>query len=211
MLLTLSWAHRVGAAVGMALALTLNGSPSPSGTDGGSERGAGTAVPGGVVWVGEVGVRPAAHLKAAANISAACGVFDDAQKLVRRFSRYRGDARNGHYIPGGKSDLHCGSFENWGYRHVVQNHRSQWETDAGLVGTSWRSHADWAMATVLRDPDRVTHRSSNRTFCYQRVIYLVRRGDGKIVGSRKPIVIVAQASKNIITSFPSNSGCPKNS
>lgn len=55
---------------------------------------------------------------------------------------------------------------------------------------------------ALRDPDRVTYRSSNDTFCFQRLIYLVNEDTGEVVGQRNVAVVVARVSKNIITAFP---------
>ncbi len=136
-------------------------------------------------------------------IWAACGISDDRFKLVRNFPRAQGNAGT-NVLPAGSSDLHCGS-ENWGYRHILKNHRTQWEHDAIIVGRNWRDQADWAIEWVLRDPGVVTYRASNDTFCYSREVYLAK--DDKVVATRRPHVVIARESKNIITAFPANSHC----
>jgi hypothetical protein len=136
----------------------------------------------------------------------ACGIFDDRFKLVRVFYRSASNVPNGPEIGSGTSDLHCGS-EKWGYRHIKDRHRSQWEYDAYLVGRDWRTHADWAIDWILKAPQSTTYRAKNDTYCYSRKLYLVRRRDGKVVGTRTPHVVVARMSKNIITAFPNNKQC----
>lgn len=147
----------------------------------------------------------AAHLDAAAVIWGGCGLFDKNTKVIRAFTRVKASVGGG-YIPGGTSNLACGS-EAWGYRHIVKNHLDQWEADAALDGGNWRDLADLAMSAALGDPDTIAYRSSNDTFCYSHLIYLVDKRSGKVAATRKPITIVARVSKNIITSYPSNSGC----
>jgi hypothetical protein len=132
---------------------------------------------------------------------AACGLFDKAHKLVRVFTRYRATATTGEYLRGGTSDLHCGS-ERWGYRHILRNHRTEWEQKAALERQNWRDLADYAIENALRDPDRVKYRSDNDTFCFQRLFYLLNRKTGRPAGTMTVSVVVAQDSKNIITAFP---------
>lgn len=136
-----------------------------------------------------------------------CGLFDGDQKVVRAFERYRGDAGGRHRLKGGTSNLRCGSTEESGYRHIQAGHQSQWEFDAWLVGTNWRNQADFAIATVLRDPDRVTYNARNDTYCYSRLVYLERKADRRVVGDRTPNVVVGAGNSNIITAFPSNYNC----
>lgn len=141
---------------------------------------------------------------------AACGWKDDSHKLVRTFARHRADTGR-EVLRGGDAYLRCGSFENWSYRHILKNHKEQWEADARIVGTDWRSHADWAISLILADPWTTSYRSRNNTFCYSRSYYLVDKRTGKVVATRKSRVIIARKSKNIITAFPSNTHCPANS
>jgi hypothetical protein len=138
---------------------------------------------------------------------AACGIFDDKHKLVRAFSRRAGHATTGQYLPSGTSNLRCGTGENWGYRHIVKNHLSQWQADAAIEGINWRDLADFAIAVALSDQDRVTYRQSNDTFCFSREIYLVDKRTGNVVAYRYPRVVVAAESKNIITAYPASTHC----
>jgi hypothetical protein len=138
---------------------------------------------------------------------AACGIFDDKHKLVRAFSRRAGHATSGQYLPSGTSNLRCGTAENWGYRHIVSEHLSQWQSNAAIEGSNWRDLADFAIAVALSDHDRVTYRQSNDTFCFSREIYLVDFRTGKVVAYKYPNVVVAAQSKNVITAFPSSEHC----
>lgn len=62
-------------------------------------------------------------------------------------------------------------------------------------------------ASTLKDPDRVRYRSSNDTYCFSRLIYLVNKRTGQVVDRYYPNVIVARGTKNIITAYPSSSQC----
>ncbi|WP_147376253.1 hypothetical protein [Micromonospora radicis] len=141
-------------------------------------------------------------------IWAACGILTDNHKLVRAFSRKAARTTSGPpgSLPAGTSNLKCGS-EKWGYRHIVKNHLSQWENDARIEGSNWRDLADFAIAVALSDPDRVTYRQSNDTYCFSREIYLVDKRTGRIVAYRYPNVSIAAVSKNIITAFPASAQC----
>lgn len=141
----------------------------------------------------------------AAQIWAACGLRDKNTKIVRTFTRVKASA-GGNYIPGGTSNLACGSAA-WGYRHIVKNHLSQWQSDAAIARENWRDLADFSIAAALSDPDAVSYRQSNDTFCYSRLIYLVDNRTGKVIDTRKPITVVARVTKNIITAYPSKTGC----
>jgi hypothetical protein len=143
------------------------------------------------------------------DIWAACGYFDTEGKQVRIFNRYRGDAGDGiYYITGGTSALLCGVKERYGYRHILGRHRIQWEADARLAETDWRSHADWTIEAVLRDPDKVSYHSFNDTYCYSREIYFHR--NNVVVAVRKPRIIIAAADKKITTAYPTDEQCPDN-
>jgi hypothetical protein len=144
----------------------------------------------------------------AAQVWAACGIFDDKQKLVRAFSRVAASTTKGDpgYLPAGTSNLKCGS-DTWGYNHIVKNHLSQWENDAAIEGKNWRDLADFAISVALTDPDTVTYRKSNDTYCFSREIYLIDKRNGQVVATRYPNVTVAAASKQIITAFPASAQC----
>lgn len=143
---------------------------------------------------------------AAAQTWAACGIFDRNTKIVRTFPRYRANA-GGQYIPGGTSNLACGSDEYWGYRHIVAGHLSQWENVAAPTGENWRDVADQFIAGALIDPDVVTYRQDNDTFAYCRLMYLVDKRTGRAVGVSYPRVVVAHVTKNIITAYPDSKHC----
>ncbi|MEV4480014.1 hypothetical protein [Micromonospora coxensis] len=138
----------------------------------------------------------------------ACGIFTDNHKLVRAFSRKAARTTSGApgSLPGGTSNLKCGS-EKWGYRHIVKRHLSQWENDAKIERKNWRDLADFAIGVALSDPDAVTYRKSNDTYCFSREIYLVDKRTGRVVAYRYPNVSIAAKSKNIITAYPAGAQC----
>ncbi|MGH3426008.1 MAG: hypothetical protein ACRDQZ_00275, partial [Mycobacteriales bacterium] len=107
-------------------------------------------------------------------------------------------------LPAGKSRLRCGS-KKWGYNHIKVRHINEWQKDAEAVHKNWRDQADWTIAAVLRDPEKITYRKSKDTFCFSRKVYL--EYNGKVVGTRQPNVIVAHDSQNIITAWPANDEC----
>jgi hypothetical protein len=124
---------------------------------------------------------------------------------VRTFQRYRANA-GGQYIPGGTSNLDCGS-DVWGYRHIKAKHLSQWEDVASYTGENWRDVADQFIAGALIDPDVVTYRKDNDTFAYCRLMYLIDKRSGRPVGVSYPRVIIAHVTKNIITAYPDSTHC----
>lgn len=136
---------------------------------------------------------------------AACGAFDSNTKVVRAFSRAATSGVS-PYMGSGTSNLACGS-DAWGYRHIVGNHLSQWKYRASQARENWRDTADYGIEWALKDPDRVRYRSSNDTYCFSRLIYLVNKSNGKVVDTYYPNVVVARGTKNIITAYPSGSQC----
>lgn len=127
----------------------------------------------------------------------ACGVNDSNTKMVRGFQRVAGAG-----LPAGKADLKCGS-PGWGYRHILIEHRTQWEQLAVITGSDWRTFSDWAMNQALNYPAHVSYRSSNDTYLYKTQVQI--RDSGGTVRSVKYInVSVARVTKNIITAFPTN-------
>jgi hypothetical protein len=123
------------------------------------------------------------------------------------FSRFRGQDRRGYYLPGGTSNLGCGS-DKWGNRHIVKDHLSEGESEAAISGENRRDHVDSAIAAALSDPDKVRYRSDNDTFCHSREIYLYDNRTRRYVRSSFPNVPVAHVTKNIITAWPSSSQWP---
>lgn len=132
----------------------------------------------------------------------ACGIFDENLKVVRTFT----NRAPGAGLPGGSSTLNCGS-ENWGYRHTVKNHLSQWQAKAALARENWRDIADYGILWAFKDPDKVTYRGSNDTYCYSRKINLVNEDTGEVVGNYYPNVAIARVSKRIITAIPASAQC----
>jgi hypothetical protein len=139
---------------------------------------------------------------------AACGKLDKARKTVRTFDRHRGNAGDGHTLRGGISRLRCGKYgdKGWGYRHIFEKHRTEWEKDAFLTGKDWRTHTDWAINLVLNDPDKVSYEADNDTFVYCRNIVLATT-KGQVLGEKYPNVVVAAGSKNIISAYPPSDRC----
>lgn len=124
-------------------------------------------------------------------IWAGCGIRDSSDKRVRTFRRGAT----------GEAYLYCGSV-NYGYRHLVaRNHDDEWAAYASLWPVNWRTYADWAIAQVLAAPASVTYRASNQTYAYTAPVEL-RNGQGVLIKVHHPIVVVASASKRIITAYP---------
>lgn len=127
----------------------------------------------------------------------ACGLFDKKNKKVRTFQRAAGNG-----LAAGKSALLCGS-EGWGYRHILKDHREDWEVLAAITGSNWRTFADWAINQAMRYPSSVTYRSGNDTYLYKTQVQ-IRDNRGKVRSTKYIKVAIARKTKNIITAFPSN-------
>jgi hypothetical protein len=141
-----------------------------------------------------------------AEVWGACGWRDAATKTVRTFMRHRGVAAPEHVLRGGPSRLLCGN-EGQGYRHVLKRHRMDWEYDAQRVGSNWRDHADWAIETTLADPDKVTYRPENDSYCYSRVLQLWDTRNRRHIDDKITNVAVKAGSGDIITAFPGRTHC----
>lgn len=140
----------------------------------------------------------------------ACGWRTSNEKIVRTFTRVRGDDRAGHVLTGGTSRLLCGD-EGAGYRHILEGKRGQWERDGAIGGTNWRDHADWSTDVVLNDPDAVTYRMNKRTgkanFCCSREVELWDRGHRRHVTDRIIRVALKADTADIITAYPTDHHC----
>ncbi|MFC8800777.1 hypothetical protein ACFT2C_23860 [Promicromonospora sp. NPDC057138] len=136
----------------------------------------------------------------------ACGIFDENLKIIRAFKGRSQAHIGGRSITYGGSNLTCGS-DAWGYRHIVKRHLSQWESRAAIAQENWRDTADYGIHWALSDPDKITYRASNDTFCYSRKILLVDNRTNEVVGSYYPMVSVARVSHRIITAYPSGTQC----
>jgi hypothetical protein len=143
---------------------------------------------------------------APAAVWGACSASSAVTKQVTTFHRRSVVSRQGVAIGDGTSVLQCGN-SSFGYNHIYLNHKSQWEQKAALTNNNWRDIADLSMREGLDNPNAVTYRSSNQTFCFSRHIYLYRTNDNTIVGTMDPQTIIAQQDGKVITSYPSTAPC----
>lgn len=125
----------------------------------------------------------------------ACGNSTDPQKLVRLFVKNR----TIDFVLRCGGPLHS-SNPTWGYRHILQRHRTDFERLAAGTYQNWRDVADKGMAANTSDPDRTTNAGGGKT-CYSRVIYLVNRRTNQVVRTAIIRMIVGN-DNNIITSYP---------
>lgn len=121
------------------------------------------------------------------------------------------DCSTGQHLRGGTTALRCGGpklSENptWGYRHLLK-HSDQWSDKSALTQQNWRDVADYGIQWALKDPDKVTYRAENETFCFSRIIYLINKKTGRTVGHTYPNVSVSAGNKNVITAYPAGSQC----
>ncbi|GAA4514535.1 MULTISPECIES: hypothetical protein [Nonomuraea] len=127
----------------------------------------------------------------------ACGAKAPNGKLVRTFTRkeFRPAPR------GTRSKLLCGSAK-WGYRHIKDRHRDDWQAVANYLGQDWRSFADWAIEQTLKAPDSApAYRQNNDTYAYRTPIQ-IRDEKNKVRARYRPVVVIAAKTKNIITAYP---------
>lgn len=149
------------------------------------------------------GLKAAAHRKTAsgqartqstaqAQTWAGCGVWADPSKVVRTF--------------GNSKVLRCGN-KNFGYWHIYNNHRSEFEQKAVLTNQNWREVADIGMGASISNSVVTKYRPSNDTTCYSRKIFLVNLQSRQTVGSVIVRTVVGNRSNNVVTAFPSNGYC----
>ena len=138
------------------------------------------------------------------DIWAACGIWDEDYKLVRRFTLGKGKPDKGPSDV--RSELYCGT-ENWGYRHIKNSHGSQWEGLARSVGMNWRDFTDQVIRDGLKGPQRVDYRAKNLTYTYQGSFW-IKDSHGNIKGRYCSQIAVTKASGQIITAYPKSSKLP---
>lgn len=82
-----------------------------------------------------------------------------------------------------------------------------WQYYATVVGSDWRSFADWAMDQSLHYPYRYCEGPSNELRYIGWV--QIKNGLGQVVAEIYPRVPVGKTTNNIITAFPQTyaSGC----
>lgn len=147
------------------------------------------------IWISDPSAAAAKRAQeqgANAIVWASCGIFDSDSKLVRLYYMSR------------RSDiaLRCGN-DSVGYRHILKNHRTQFEALAAGTYQNWRALADDAISASLSDPDHQEPRPGGKT-CRDHLMYLVNIRTGEVIGSHMFLVITGDASKNVITSYPSS-------
>jgi hypothetical protein len=126
-------------------------------------------------------------------------------RVVRTFQRGPGVAPAAT-MPGGTSQLVCGN-DAYSYYHIVNRHYAEWNEKSIKTSENWRDVADYAIAEALKNPQVVTFRAPNNTFCYSREIYLVNKVTGAIVNVTYPNVVVRARDGVIITAFPAGAHC----
>lgn len=127
---------------------------------------------------------------------AACGAFDNQNKVVRTFEAGRAPLAPVWFR---KPQLTCGN-SSYGYYHIRDKHSGDYGAIAARVGGDWRTFADFAMSQSLREP-RTTCFGSNDTLNYVGWIE-VRDSKGVLRGTYYPRVVVGNKSNNVVTSFP---------
>lgn len=123
---------------------------------------------------------------------AGCGVATDPQKIVRTFPRSK--------------VLRCGNA-NYGYWHIYEKHRSQFEQLAAQTYQNWRDVADIGMYASINDSTVTRLRNSNDTTCLSKRIYLINLRTGKTATSTIIRTVTGNRSNNVITTFPSSGYC----
>lgn len=159
---------------------------------------------------GSVGAAIPERSEVAAVTWGACGWRTSNEKVVRIFTRVRGDDGAGHVLRGGSSRLLCGD-EGGGYRHLFNGHKNDWDHDGAIGGVNWRDHADWSIDVALNDPDVVTYRLNKRNgkanFCYSRQVELWDVGHRRHVTDRIILVALKADTADIITAYPTGRQC----
>jgi hypothetical protein len=156
----------------------------------------------GVRWADAAGREGVAHLRGwetarrpatahAAAVWAACGWRDPDDKLVRLFQR---DRRRDFA-------LRCGDA-GWGYRHILDRHRGDFERMAAGTFQNWRDVADLSLAALSSDPDVVRPAGGDQT-CRSRVIFLINVRNGQTVRQQTVRMFTDNGSGNIRSAFPS--------
>jgi hypothetical protein len=126
-------------------------------------------------------------------------------RVVRTFQRGPG-AAPAATMPGGTSQLVCGN-DAYGYYHIVNRHYVEWNEKSIKTSENWREVADYAISEALKNPQAITFRAPNNTFCYSREIYLVNKVTGAIVNVTYPNVVLRAQDGVIITAFPAGAQC----
>ena len=132
----------------------------------------------------------------------ACGLGTEESKVV---AQYVVNART-------TFTLRCGSPRydsnpRWGFRHILANHRENFEALAADTDQNWRDVADLALESISRDPD-VAKPAGNGKGCYSRLIFMRNLRTNQIVRSQIVRMFVVISTGDIITLYPHDSQCP---
>lgn len=101
--------------------------------------------------------------------------------------------------------LRCGNA-NYGYRHIVTNHREDFEILAAGTFQNWRELADLTMDTISRDPDAAKPVRDGKA-CLSRVIFLKNIRTNQVVRQQIFRMIVVVATGDIVTVYPDSRQC----
>lgn len=118
----------------------------------------------------------------------ACGVFTSETKMVYDF---------------GSIELRCGNA-SWGYRHIKDGHRNQFQGLARAGGLNWSDLVHWAIYYNVRDPDHVIVDGGD--VCRDRLLYLHDR-NGRLIWTQRFKMIYSANNGRVITVYPSKSIC----
>lgn len=109
---------------------------------------------------------------------------------------------------GVKVPLYCGGPKytaqpKWGMRHILANHRRDWQNMAIGTEQGWRELADISIAAVLQDPV-VSGRPRHNKQCYSRYVYKWSYERNRVVDVMVVrVVFRSLGSHKIITAYPS--------
>lgn len=102
--------------------------------------------------------------------------------------------------------LRCGNAD-YGYRHIVSRHRTDFERLAAGTYQNWRDVADLAMDSISTDPDAAKLAGAGKG-CLSRVIFLRNLRTNQVVRPQIIRMFVRLSDNVIITTYPHGSQCP---
>jgi hypothetical protein len=106
----------------------------------------------------------------------------------------------------GRLDTVKGVESKFGYRHIKDEHKDEWEPIALQMGRGWQDVVGWMMDWVTYDPDmiadmRPSEPSRAQRFCYDREFYYLV--DGREVLDMRAVMLLGETGRRIMTFFPS--------
>ena len=135
-----------------------------------------------------------------------CGLRDSGAKVIKTYARTRTRTPDEVDFPSGPARLRCGNSD-FGYRHIVLRHRTEWLTNAALSEDNWLDLADFSINAALTDPDRVVYDWRNNATCFSRAIYLINNRTKQRAGTLVPNVVVGFTTLNVVTAIPKKQQC----